>query len=133
MIAVAGLVLSVLVAIGSLVAWLIGDARSRGRDDALLAEVTDLKKEKGAMAAVATLAAVQQTQAQTLASLQVELAKSQQDRASIHAEIARVDNQKASREAVDGFRAAIVDMKAEMDRRFDRLDDKLEARVKDDT
>ena len=111
--------------VGPIVAWLVSDAGTKKQMEIVASDVTELSKEKGAREAALLNSTTQQAQAMTIAALQIALGKSEQDRAQLHADILRLDTQKASREAVDGFRSTVVDMKADMDRRFDRIDDKL--------
>jgi hypothetical protein len=72
-------------------------------------------------ASLAALTSTMQAQVTGLASVQVELGRSSQDRTALHAEVARLDAQKANRDAVDGIRTMIVDLKGDIDRRFDDL------------
>lgn len=122
--------------VGSTVVWLMADARSKGRADAQaklvdtlttqvashstkLAEVTTASSATSA--ALSALTSTLQAQLSGLATVQVELGKSSQDRQGLHADIARLDQQKANRDAVDGIRAMLVDLRGDIDRRFDDL------------
>jgi hypothetical protein len=58
--------------------------------------------------------------------VQVELGRSSQDRSGLHADIARLDSQKANRDAVDGIRAMLVDLRGDLDRRFDDLTSRVD-------
>jgi hypothetical protein len=122
--------------VGSIIAWLVADARGKGRADvqakaldALTAQstanatkVAELMTSTSAMAAsLAALTSTMQAQVSGLASVQVELGRSSQDRTALHMEVTRLDAQKANRDAVDGIRTMIVDLKGDIDRRFDDL------------
>lgn len=127
--------------VGSLVAWLVADARGKGRSDAQakivdalavqvsthttkLAELTTASAASSA--ALTALSSSMQTQAAGIAAVQVELGRSSQDRTGLHADVARLDAQKANRDAVDGIRAMLVDLRGDLDRRFDDLTSRVD-------
>lgn len=103
-----------------LIGWLVSDSKAKAREGFLEERVTALKQdvESGNAALVVRTSA-----------LEVALARSQQDREEIHRAIERIDDQKASRETVDGFRADLTAIKADMDKRFDKLERMIEALV----
>lgn len=105
--------IALLALIGSGVAFLIGDARNKGRLDTLAPKVEALEHD-----AKATSKAI---------------AESSIDRVGLHKEIDRLDREKAGRDIVEGVGALLRDLKVDMerslremkndiDRRFDRLD-----------
>lgn len=127
--------------VGSLIAWLVADARGKGRDDAQakvvdalavqvasqttkLAELTTASAATSA--ALTALSSSMQTQTASIAAVQVELGRSAQDRTGLHADVARLDAQKANRDAVDGIRAMLVDLRGDLDRRFDDLTSRVD-------
>ncbi|MBM4356952.1 MAG: hypothetical protein FJ096_02475 [Deltaproteobacteria bacterium] len=127
--------------VGSLVAWLVADARGKGRSDAqnkvvdALALQVSLQATKLAelttstaatSAALSALSSSMQAQTASLASVQVELGRSSQDRTGLHADVARLDAQKANRDAVDGIRTMLVDLRGDLDRRFDDLTSRVD-------
>ena len=60
--------------------------------------------------------------ADTIARHEIAIAHSHQDRLALHAEVARLDAQKASREAVDGVQSQVRDLRREIVDRLDRLE-----------
>lgn len=127
--------------VGSLVAWLVADARGKGRSDAQAKVVDALAVQVAAQstklaelttasaatsAALSALSSSMQTQTASIAAVQVELGRSSQDRTGLHADVARLDAQKANRDAVDGIRAMLVDLRGDLDRRFDDLTSRVD-------
>ena len=127
--------------VGSLIAWLVADARGKGRSDAQAkivdalsvqvsttsTKVAELSTASAATsAALAALSASVQAQTSSIANVQVELGRSSQDRTGLHADVARLDAQKANRDAVDGIRAMLVDLRGDIDRRFDDLTSRVD-------
>jgi biopolymer transport protein ExbB/TolQ len=108
---------TVVIAVGSaILSWFVSDVRSKSR----LAYV-----EEKFNAFYNTMSA----NYEKIAEHDIKFAKSEQDRAEIHRSMERIDNQKASKEVVDGFRAEISNLRADMDRRFDRIERLLEGKM----
>jgi hypothetical protein len=107
-------VVSILTGIGMAVATAVAsvlwsDQRQRGKLDAQSRE-----HDKN----VARLDALEQVERQNLA----EHSSLETTVRLMSVDIARLDNQKASKEVVDGFRREISELKFDMDRRFDKLE-----------
>ena len=103
----------VLAVFGPVIAWLLADARSKGRTDSLQEKVTNLTKSVDDLS-------------DSLSSTRTEMATSSAvsttDRAAIHLEILRIAAEKANKDVFDGFRDDVKSMRADMDRRFDRIE-----------
>lgn len=107
------LVVSILALSGAVIAYLMGDSRSKGKVDTLEPKVTTLEKRERDLT---TLAAKLEERAENLAN-----------------ECARIDREKAGLETVNAvtallremkadFASTLHEMKADIDRRFDRLE-----------
>jgi len=101
----------------SAVGWLISDARSKGRI-AYIEEKTEAtgKNHDSSL----------QLHGTRLSEIEINCARSDQERAEIHRMIERLDASKASKEVVDGFRSEVANLRIDMDRRFDRIERLIE-------
>ena len=117
---VVGIIALAVSVLSPFVGWLVSDSKGKARAAFLEEKVAALKGdfENGKADLVVRTAA-----------LEIALARSEQDRLEIHRTIERIDEQKASRETVDGFRADLTAIKADMDKRFDKLERMIEALV----
>ncbi len=88
--------------ISALVSWLISDSASKARAEILLKNYDLLMARNGAM--------------------EINLAKSEQDRMEIHSSLLRLDDTKASKELLDASGKQMERFMLEMDRRFDKLE-----------
>ena len=101
------------------ISWLIADARSKTRS-------AFMEERLGALASRAeSSTAAHDTR---INDLELNAARSAQDRLDIRRVTDRLDASKASKELVDGFRSEIQSIRADMDKRFDRLERILERR-----
>ena len=104
-------------AIGSFFLWILADTRSKARLVFVEEKMaSDRQKQDILMAAVLEKAN----------HTEIRIAQSEQDRMEIHRSLDRLDAVKASKEVVDGIRSDINSFKAEMDKRFDKLERILE-------
>jgi hypothetical protein len=111
-------IIAIVVSVGiSLAVWLVADARSKARVAFIDEEFSKLQRIH---------AQSQSEFHRTVGEMQIKLGKSEQDRAEIHKQIERIDNVKASKEVVDGFKNEMHILRADMDKRFDRLERLLE-------
>ena len=101
----------------SVIAWIIADARSKSRVAYIDDRVMILERESGLLQ-------------QARNELEIKLARSEQDRQEIHRGLERLDDSKASKEVVEGFRGEMATLRVDMDKRFDRLERILTDRFK---
>lgn len=106
--------------IGSLCAWLVGDARAKARS-----EITNERVSAMSTSSAATHSDVQNK----LTALEVRLARSEQDSVDIHRSLEKLDTTKASRDSVEPLRAALNQLREDIDRRFDRIESLISAIV----
>jgi len=100
------LVVVVVSVVGSLVAWLLADAGSKARSE-IVAKRADLTETK-------------------VNTMEMQLARSEQDRREIHAGLERLDASKASKELVEAEAKQLERFMIEIDRRFDKLETMIE-------
>ena len=104
-------------ATGSFFIWILADTRSKAKLVFIEEQMgIDRQKQDVFMSMVA----------EKSNHLEIKLAQSEQDRMEIHRSLDRLDAIKASKEVVDGIRSDINSFKAEMDKRFDKLERILE-------
>jgi len=100
------------------VAWLVADARAKTRlsflEDKISLVMVDLDKTA-------------QDSRKRISAVELELSRGEQARKEITNNVNRIDNTKASKELVDGFRNEIQTLKSDMDKRFDRIERLLES------
>lgn len=106
--------------LSGLLVWLSGDARSKTRAASLEEKVNDF--------AVTTNLNLTTLESR-MREMEVSLATSRQDRADLHSAYDRLDEQKASKELVDGLRSEIQNMRTDFDKRFDKLESILSRKV----
>lgn len=61
-------------------------------------------------------------------AIEITHARSEQDAVELRRMIDRIDNTKASKEVVDGFRTEVSGLRADMDKRFDRIERLIEGK-----
>lgn len=109
-----------LIAVASpLISWLVADARSKARSVFTEEKVAEAKAQWDTS---------RESHESRIAELELNAARSAQDRLDIRRVTDRLDTTKASKELVDGFRSEIQSIRADMDKRFDRLERILERR-----
>jgi len=102
---------------GAILVWLLADARFKSRMSFIEEHVSALKATYGTL--------IDETR-ENINEIEINTARAEQDRLEIRRMIDRIDNTKASKEVVDGFRSEISALKDDMDKRFDRLERILE-------
>lgn len=109
----------VLAVISSLIAWFVADVRSKSRLTYMSEQLNEMEtkmKEGG------------RDYQLRLSALERSGVLSDQDRSDLHRWVDRLDATKASKEVVDGIRSDISGLKADIDKRFDKLERLLENR-----
>lgn len=109
-VAVAALVISLL---GSLIGYLMSDARNKVNLENLRKDAEEAKK----IAAEST---------HKVAELEIALAKSQTDRESLWRQVEKLDTGKVSKEVFDGLSNSIHVLRSDFDKRFDRVERLIE-------
>jgi gas vesicle protein len=104
---------------GSFVAWLVADARSKTRWSYTEEKVSQIKKEHDHVIDVLQ---------ERASSLEIKTARAEQERAEFNRNLERLDATKASKEVVDAFRNEVSSLRADMDKRFDRIERMLETK-----
>ena len=99
-----------------LIAWIASDARSKARAEATEKELAALSAEGVALAG-------------RVSAVEVALARCEADRSETHRALSRLDDSKASKDVVDGLGKQIATLREDMDKRFDRLERLLSARL----
>ena len=105
--------------IAPIISWILADARSKARALFMEERVATLKQDSQREMDNGGL---------RLNTLEIKLARSEQDRIEIHKSVERIDTQKASKEVVDGFRSEIATLRQDIDKRFDKLERILEGK-----
>ena len=113
----AGLIFTLL---SSAAAWITADARGRARLASAEEKLTQAKADH--IADVAALASKDVAFDSRIGMLEVQMARTIQDREDLHRSVTRLEDTKASREAVEGIRAELATFRGDMDKRFDRLE-----------
>ncbi len=98
---------------GSILAWLLSDSRSKSRVMFLDEKLDKLRLNHE------DLDGFTRTH---VSDIEIAAAKSAQERSEIFRSIERLEHSKASREIVEGIRQEISLFKVDMDKRFDRLE-----------
>lgn len=106
--------------LGPLISFLVADARSKARLDSMFNESETLKKALVAAQTERTLITNRQ------ATVDAFVMRSEQDRNELRRLIDRLDDSKASKEIFESFRSEFVTLRADFDKRFDRLERLLE-------
>ena len=122
-----GLVISAIVAMVSVLGWIENYLSRRDAD-------TKLKTAQSGMQETINQLAIGQSQADArLATIEIQNARSDQERIDIHKAIERLDVTKASKDRVDSVVNEITNLKADMDKRFDRIESLLGQRRSTDS
>lgn len=107
--------------VGSIIVMSFYDGKSKAKVLEVEDKISAIKLEHSAAIAI---------NAEKVNQLDVRLAKSEQDRIDIHRTIERLDQSKASKDVVEGFRNEIENLRVDMDKRFDRLEKLMQERNK---
>lgn len=108
---------------GGIVAWLVADAMAKTRSRIMEEQLKNHQKSKdGEISSLQV----------RMGSLEIKMARSEQDRAELHRMNDRLDASKASKEVVDGIRTDITSLRQDMDKRFDKLERLLEYKMKEE-
>lgn len=103
--------------LGSVLAWIIADAKSKSRISYIEEKVLGIKNYQDE---------ISKEHSVKLSENDIQIAKIEQENAEIHRGLDRLDGSKASKEVVDGFRNEITTLRIDMDKRFDRIERMLE-------
>lgn len=68
------------------------------------------------------LDAAQEKIKHSVTELEIKNARLEQDRLEIHRMMDRLENTKASKEVVEGFKSEIANLRIDMDKRFDKIE-----------
>ena len=108
------LILSIVISsVGAFVSWLISDVKSKSKILYMDEKVLAMRQELDILDKIAF---------ERIAVLEIKLAKFEEHREELHRLVTRLDNQKASKDVVDGFRSEITTLRVDMDKRFDRIE-----------
>ena len=99
------------------ITWIVADTRSKSKIIFVEEKTNNLKDR---------LDSHGNTLNDHVKEFSVAMGRSELDRRTIHENMIRLDNQKASKEVVDGFRVEIASLKFDMDKRFDRIERLIE-------
>lgn len=110
-VAISGAALFVTV-FGGLAVWLGADSRSKGRSDVLRAVADD--RARHAEAVEARVRSLENAEASSMARHE-----------GLAGDVGRIDREKASRDAVDGVRSEVANLRVHMDGRFGGVDTRL--------
>lgn len=97
--------------------WLLTDTRAKAKISFLEPTIEKTKND---------LTSFQHEHQLQLKGMELKQAESYQERQELRRLIERLEETKASREAVDGFRNEINILRVDMDKRFDRLEKMLQ-------
>ncbi len=109
-IALAALVISLL---GSLIGYLMADARNKANLENLKKEAEEAKK-------------ISSECTHKVAELEIALAKSQADRENLWRQVEKLDAGKVSKDVFDGLSGTLQVLRTDFDKRFDRVERLIE-------
>ena len=116
-VAVAAVIAIVISVIGPLLAWFFSDAQGKGRAAVLAEQARATEAETVRVRAMADA---------RIRELELQQARSDQDRLEIRRLVERLESDKASKELVEGLKAVLAEMRLEMNRRFTGIEKLLQ-------